>query len=93
MLAQRLFIVASGQYYLHNLRSLGFQTFDKVIDERYDTIENLEQRMQAVCNTVKSLDGRDPAIAAIADHNYHHLLNTDWTGIMIENIKQNLLRI
>ena len=93
ILAQRLFIVASGQYYLRNLRSLGFQTFDKVIDEKYDTIENLEQRMQAVCNTAKSLDGRDPAIAAIADHNYHHLLNTDWTEIMIENIKQNLLRI
>jgi hypothetical protein len=93
MLAQRLFIVASGQYYLHNLRSLGFQTFDKVIDERYDTIENLEQRMQAVCDTAKSLDGRDPAVAAITHHNYHHLLTTDWTGIMIENIKQNLLGI
>lgn len=93
ILGKRLFVVASGQHYLRNLQSLGFQTFNKVIDESYDSIEDLEQRMQAVCNTVKSLDGRDPSIAAVVDHNYHHLINTDWTRLMIENIKQNLLSI
>lgn len=93
ILGKRLFVVASGQHYLRNLQALGFQTFGKVIDESYDTIDDLEKRMQAVCSLVSSLDNKDPPIAAIVDHNYHHLINTDWAGLMIRNIKQNLLRI
>ena len=36
IIANRLFIVISGQYYLRNLKSLGFETFDSIIDESYD---------------------------------------------------------
>lgn len=93
MLAKRLFVVASGQYYLQNLRSLGFKTFENIIDESYDSIADMPERMQSVCNTVKSLEGRDPYIAAIVDHNYHHLMNTNWYANMFENIKLNLLRL
>jgi hypothetical protein len=44
MLGYRMFIVISGQHYLKNLRSLGFKTFDTVIDETYDTVQDNEQR-------------------------------------------------
>jgi hypothetical protein len=44
ILARRLFLVVSGQHYLRNLRSLGFKTFDGIIDETYDTIADFEQR-------------------------------------------------
>lgn len=36
ILAFRLFIVLAGPHYLENLRRLGFQTFDTIIDESYD---------------------------------------------------------
>jgi hypothetical protein len=40
ILAFRLFIVFSGAGYLKNLRRLGFQTFDGIIDESYDSEDN-----------------------------------------------------
>jgi hypothetical protein len=44
IIANRLFIVISGQYYLKNLKSLGFKTFDSVIDESYDLEPDNETR-------------------------------------------------
>jgi len=40
IVAKRLFIAFCGQYYLKNLQSLGFQTFNNIIDESYDSVEN-----------------------------------------------------
>ena len=56
LLTKRLFIVFSGYKYLENLRKLGFKTFDGIIDESYDLIENTEDRFQAICNEVTRIN-------------------------------------
>lgn len=44
MIAGRPFVVVSCAGYLEALRRVGFKTFDGIIDESYDTIENHEER-------------------------------------------------
>jgi hypothetical protein len=36
IIACRLFVMIAGQYYLRNLREIGFRTFGSIIDESYD---------------------------------------------------------
>ena len=44
IMACRLFVMIAGQYYLRNLRKIGFRTFDSVIDESYDLEPDPETR-------------------------------------------------
>jgi len=83
ILAKRLFIVFSGWKYLENLRGLGFQTFDNVIDESYDEIHNDEERWTAAFDQVKRLCNMDQLEVSekIADrirHNYNLVMDTKW---------------
>jgi len=94
MLAKRLFIVAAGQYYLRNLRRLGFQTFSGIVDESYDNIEDQTERTVAVSLQVDRLCGFDgnlvkSAITDIVEHNYRRIMKFNWQEDMVKNI--NLL--
>jgi hypothetical protein len=98
MLAKRLFIACSGQYYLRNLRKLGFQTFDGIVDESYDEIESWQERTRAVCEEVQRLstlnsDSVKSAAANIVEHNYQHLMNTPWQQNLIYKLGQVLLTV
>ena len=42
------FILAATPYSLRDLRKLGYKTFDGIIDESYDTMENDQERMKAI---------------------------------------------
>jgi hypothetical protein len=55
MMARRLFVMFSGYKFLQNLRNLGFQTFDNVIDESYDLIYNNNDRWSAAFEQVQRL--------------------------------------
>ena len=93
ILARRLFVVASGQHYLANLRSLGFKTFDGIIDESYDNESNDYVRMGKVLEQVELLQTLDPVevskqVAPIAEHNFNVMMGTDWQGQMINQIKK-----
>ena len=44
IIACRLFVIIAGQYYLRNLKKIGFRTFDSVIDESYDLEPDPETR-------------------------------------------------
>lgn len=95
MLAQRLFVVFSGYKFLQNLRSLGFQTFDNVIDESYDLIYNDQDRWSAAFDQVQRLCEMDQQevfekIAAAVEHNYRLLVNTNWTQHMLNQVQQKL---
>jgi hypothetical protein len=92
MLARRLFVVAAGQYYLRNLRSLGFRTFDAIVNETYDTIEDVDTRIAAVCDAANAVyQISDPnLLKEIVDHNYQHLMSTDWNNNMIQDLKKVL---
>ena len=80
ILGYRMFIVISGQHYLKNLRSLGFKTFDTVIDETYDTVEHNEQRWtlaleQAVWLCKQDFQSIMKKITPIVLHNHDVLKN------------------
>lgn len=83
LLTKRLFIVFSAKNYLQSLRDIGFQTFDSVIDESYDSIDNDIERWQAAFQQVVYLCAQDQQfilekIKPIIDHNYNILVKTNW---------------
>ena len=51
----QFFIAVSSHNHMAHLRELGYQTFGRVIDEHYDTIENNQERFEAVLALTKSL--------------------------------------
>lgn len=90
--AARPFIIFSGQYFLRNLRSMGFQTFDIVIDESYDDIEDETQRFAQAWQQVERLCQLNPStvmqqLQPILAHNQQHFLSTDWMLPLKEYIR------
>jgi hypothetical protein len=85
-------IVVGRPYLLKYLKEIGFKTFDWLIDETYDTIEDNNLRMEMIINEVKKLN--DLSIFElheiinkhfyILEHN-HNLLNK--IGNNIDNIQ------
>ena len=98
MLAHRLFVVFSGCKYLEYLRSLGFQTFDNVIDESYDQIVNDQQRWAAAFEQVKRLCDMNQAevlekISARVEHNYNLVMDEQWqwqSGYLQQQLQQKI---
>jgi len=91
-----LFIVFSGQHYLRNLRSLGFKTFDGIIDESYDSIEDNNLRFKLACEQMQYLiDQPQEEILAkirpITEHNKRIMLATDWYGDFARELRAVLL--
>lgn len=78
IIACRLFIVISGQYYLKNLRRFGFKTFDGIIDESYDLIEDNNLRWTIAMEQAIKLCSMDQQeildkCVPILLHNYYML--------------------
>ena len=55
IVAQRPFMLAAAPGNLAYLTSYGFKTFDRWIDESYDTIQDPDQRLQAIVDQTKRL--------------------------------------
>lgn len=49
------FVVAANPGYLRDLRSVGFRTFGDVIDESYDDIEDVHQRIYSIIRCVRDI--------------------------------------
>ena len=95
ILAKRLFIVIAGHNYLKNLKSLGFKTFDCVIDESYDDIEDNITRYKAACEEIRKLSLLPQQevldkIKPIVEHNKEVMLSTDWLGDFHKELKTAL---
>jgi hypothetical protein len=91
---KRMFLFFGQEYFLSALKQLGFQTFDSVVDESYDSIENPQQRFLAVIEQMKYLATQDhrlilEKVQPIVDHNYNRLLQFKQE---IENQQENLLK-
>ena len=74
MMANRPFIVLSGKHYLRRLRQIGFKTFHPFINEDYDNIDNMEDRMRAAFDSFIGCMSQDQnqlrtKIKDILDHN------------------------
>ena len=73
------FIVVSNFGYLRDLKQLGFQTFDHLIDESYDSISNDQERIDRIVDLVKDLCQQDlstflAAAENVCKYNQQHLL-------------------
>ena len=92
IVAGRPFVVFSGQYFLRNLRSLGFQTFGTVIDESYDAVEDETERFAQAWKQVELLCQLDPEdvmgkLQPVVAHNQQHFLSTDWMHPLTEYLQ------
>jgi hypothetical protein len=95
MIYKRLFIAFSGYKFLHNLKTLGFKTFDGIIDESYDLIQDDTARYSAAFEQVRWLCTQDQQviynqIRDILEHNYNLMMNTDWTMYSIDRVQQQI---
>jgi len=54
-----MFIIAGAVGSLALLKKQGFETFDDIWDESYDTITNTAQRLRAVCETISYVNTLD----------------------------------
>lgn len=92
IVAERMFLVFSGQHYLRNLRSLGFKTFNSIIDESYDNESDMATRFSMINEQINYLLAQSQdvileKIQPITSHNKQHMINTDWTSTAHCNIK------
>jgi hypothetical protein len=51
----QFFVAVSSHNHMAHLRELGYKTFGRVIDEHYDTINNNQERFEAVLSLTKDL--------------------------------------
>ncbi len=52
-------IAATNRGFYHDIRQLGFRTFDTVIDESFDSIDNDQDRMERIVQVVQDLCAQD----------------------------------
>jgi hypothetical protein len=72
------FIMATSVGFYRDLRNLGFRTFDTVIDESFDLVENHQNRMDRIYTVVQDLCAQDlasflSACRDICKYNQQHL--------------------
>ena len=83
LVSRRLFVMFGAPHDLRRLRTLGFRTFDGIIDESYDSIEDDQERWSKAWQQVEWLCEQDPVkIQSLSDdirrHNQELFLQTDW---------------
>jgi hypothetical protein len=83
IIAKRPFVMFGAMRHLEAFRSLGFRTFDKVIDENYDNIEDKEQRWSAALDSMYKLSMLDPVdvheqLIDVLEHNKQHFETNNW---------------
>jgi hypothetical protein len=102
------FILAGCAYNLEYLRSYGFRTFGDYWDESYDTIEDPIKRLEAIVQTIKTINQLTPDqqksmlldMLPILEHNYQlfndpEFIKREWDQLMqsFHKINQCLQRI
>lgn len=72
-------ICAANRGFYQDLRNLGFKTFDHLIDESFDSIDNSQDRMDRICAVVQDLCTDNLAefldqARSVCKYNQQHLL-------------------
>tara|TARA_B100000029_G_scaffold511444_1_gene605499 strand:- start:31 stop:1266 length:1236 start_codon:yes stop_codon:yes gene_type:complete len=86
------FIIYGQPHSLKYLKSLGFKTFDGLIDESYDEIMDGDERLNFLNNQVKSLlSGSNEKLKdiyiqslPILEHNFNTLLKINWKDMVFK---------
>jgi hypothetical protein len=87
------FILAATAGSLKYLRSYGFETFDGLIDETYDSILDPVQRLQAIVNSMKQLMSADQEtwhqLQVIAKRNQQRFFSDEFQQQVIDELLTN----
>jgi hypothetical protein len=97
IIARRLFVMFAGQGYLANLQRLGFQTFDGIIDESYDQETDALIRWRRAWEQMQWLAAQPQdrileQIRPIVEHNFTHIMTTNWAEQFRQQFEQDLVR-
>lgn len=97
LVSGRLFVYFGASHDLARMRSLGFRTFDGIIDESYDTVIDDNNRWKLAWQQVEWLCGQDPfkiqaASADIRKHNQSVFLKTDWYANLRQHLRDIIAR-
>ena len=92
------FMISGSCYALRFLRSLGFQTFDSILDESYDAEIVFYDRSNLIMENLKSLTKLQLAdcsklvnsVKEVLDHNREHFLNNDWSFDLENNVNNRI---
>ncbi len=98
------FLILSTMGYLDFLRSIGFKTFDGIIDESYDLEHRVEDRSRMILNELENILHKGPKTVykeclPILEHNFHHLMylsgshdykHDEFIRYCLEKTKQNI---
>jgi predicted adenine nucleotide alpha hydrolase (AANH) superfamily ATPase len=92
------FILAATHGSLKYLKSYGFQTFDSVIDESYDQIENPIKRLQAIIKLMQQINNwtknerqiKMTKLQKIAEFNRQHFFGNAFSNQVMTELKNNL---
>jgi hypothetical protein len=90
------FILLGCAHNLRYLKSYGFKTFDRWIDESYDDIEDDHIRLKAVVDVLKSLEGKDKKemlleMREVLNYNYDYFYSNDFVTLAWKELIGNLL--
>ena len=92
------FLLISEKGSLEYLKSYGFKTFENLIDESYDQIEDPIQRMKSVIEVMKDISNLDISskfnlfyeMHEIADENKKWFFSDEFFNVINNELKQNL---
>lgn len=96
IIARRLFVMFAGQGYLANLKKLGFQTFDSIIDESYDTESDALIRWRRAWDQVLWLHEQPQEIILekikpIVEHNFKIMMSDFWKDSFWQQLEQDFV--
>jgi hypothetical protein len=97
IVAQRPFMLAAAPGNLAYLKSYGFQTFDRWIDESYDNIQDPVARLEAVVKLMQSLASLSPEekqqlyanLDYISRYNKQRFFSEEFTQQVVNEFKTN----
>lgn len=95
LMSGKPFIVLSGKNFLKNLRNIGFKTFHPIIDESYDSIDDVELRTQSAYNSFVKLKTQDQNLVRqklqdVLEHNERCIRDKSFLTQKARNLLQNL---
>ena len=92
------FILAGTHGSLEYLRSYGFKTFQHIWDERYDLVEDPEERLVCIADLLRQIANWTPEQRAdkmsqaqvVAEYNKKHFFSAEFFNKLIQELKTNL---
>ena len=100
IVAQRPFILVGAPGNLAYLKSYGFRTFDRWIDESYDEEQDHYIRIEKITEEIARLCALEPAdliimyeeMQEVLEYNFNHFYN-DFKGIIVEELVNNFVKL